>query len=38
VTHSAKVLNNDAAAREIGVNPNTLKQWRFEGKGMEARA
>lgn len=33
VTHSAKVLNNDAAAREMGISGQTLKQWRFEGKG-----
>lgn len=33
MTHSAKVLNNDAAAREIGVSPITLRQWRLVGKG-----
>ena len=30
---SAKPLNTAAAARDCGVHPNTMKQWRFEGKG-----
>lgn len=30
---SAKPLNTAAAARDIGVRPNTMKQWRNEGKG-----
>lgn len=31
--NSAKVLNNEEAARAIGVSGQTLKQWRHEGKG-----
>ena len=30
---SAKVLNSEEAAAEIGVSPITLKLWRFKGKG-----
>jgi hypothetical protein len=30
---TAQILNNDEAARLIGVTPNTLKFWRYKGKG-----
>jgi hypothetical protein len=33
MTATANVLNNDEAARLIGVTPLTLKWWRYKKKG-----